>query len=59
MIALATLPVAFRAVSVARAHYDEYMKLVPANAGTVFVHLLTGLLLSAGYLLDKAIRPFI
>jgi len=59
LIALATLPVAVRAVSVARAHYDEYLKLVPANAGTVFVHLLTGLLLSAGYLLDKAIRPFI
>lgn len=59
LIALATLPVAIRAVSVARAHYDEYLKLVPANAGTVFVHLLTGLLLSAAYLLDKAVRPFV
>jgi 1,4-dihydroxy-2-naphthoate octaprenyltransferase len=59
LIALATLPVAIRAVSVARAHYDEYLKLVPANAGTVFAHLLTGLLLSAAYLLDKAIRPFL
>lgn len=59
LIALATLPVAVRAIGVARAHYDEYLKLVPANAATVFLHLLTGLLLSAGYLLDKAIRPFI
>ena len=59
LIALATLPVAIRAIGVARAHYDEYLKLVPANAATVFVHLLTGLLLSAGYLLDKALRPFI
>jgi 1,4-dihydroxy-2-naphthoate octaprenyltransferase len=59
LIALATLPVAIRAVNVARAHYDEYLKLVPANAGTVFVHLLTGLLLSAGYLLDKAVRFFV
>lgn len=59
LIALATLPVAIRAVGVARAHYDEYLKLVPANAATVFMHLLTGLLLSAGYLLDKALRPFI
>lgn len=58
LIALATLPVAIRAVGVARAHYDEYLKLVPANAATVFIHLLTGLLLSAGYLLDKAVRPF-
>ncbi|MGB9299015.1 MAG: 1,4-dihydroxy-2-naphthoate octaprenyltransferase [Anaerolineae bacterium] len=59
LIALATLPVALRAIGVARAHYDEYLKLVPANAATVFIHLLTGLLLSAGYLLDKAVRPFI
>jgi 1,4-dihydroxy-2-naphthoate octaprenyltransferase len=58
LVALATLPVAVRAIGVARAHYDEYLKLVPANAATVFIHLLTGLLLSAGYLLDKAIRPF-
>jgi 1,4-dihydroxy-2-naphthoate octaprenyltransferase len=59
LIALATLPVAIRAIVVARANYDEYLKLVPANAATVFVHLLTGLLLSAAYLLDKAVRPFI
>ncbi len=56
LIALATLPVALRAIGVARAHYDDYLKLVPANAATVFIHLLTGLLLSAGYLLDKAVR---
>jgi 1,4-dihydroxy-2-naphthoate octaprenyltransferase len=59
LIALATLPVALRAMAVARANYDEYLKLVPANAATVFLHLLTGLLLSAAYLLDKAVRPFI
>jgi 1,4-dihydroxy-2-naphthoate octaprenyltransferase len=59
LVALVTIPVAIRAVAVARAHYDEYLKLVPANAATVFIHLLTGLLLSAGYLLDKAIRPFL
>ncbi|HEM61759.1 MAG TPA: 1,4-dihydroxy-2-naphthoate octaprenyltransferase [Chloroflexi bacterium] len=59
LIALATLPVAIRAIGVARAHYDEYLQLVPANAATVFIHLLTGLLLSAGYLLDKAVQPFI
>jgi len=59
LIALITLPMALRAISVARAHYDEYLQLVPANAATVLVHLLTGLLLSAAYLLDKALRPFI
>lgn len=59
LVALATLPVAIRAIGVARAHYDEYLQLVPANAATVFIHLLTGLLLSAGYLLDRAVQPFI
>ncbi len=56
LIALATLPVAMRAITVARAHYDDYLQLVPANAATVFIHLLTGLLLSAAYLLDGAVR---
>ena len=59
LIALATLPVAIRAIGVARAHYDDYLKLVPANAATVLIHLLTGLLLSAAYLLDGAVRAFI
>ena len=59
LIALATLPVAIKAIGVARAHYDEYLKLVPANAAPVFIHLITGLLLSAAYLLDGAVRAFI
>ncbi len=59
LIALITLPVALRAINVARAHYDEYLKLVPANAATVFIHLVTGLLLSAGYLLDRAVHSFL
>jgi len=58
LIALATLPVAMKAITVARAHYDEYLKLVPANAATVFIHLLTGLLLSAAYLLEGAVGAF-
>ncbi len=59
LIALITLPVALRAITVARAHYNDYLKLVPANAATVFIHLLTGLLLSAAYLMDRAFRPFL
>jgi 1,4-dihydroxy-2-naphthoate octaprenyltransferase len=59
LIALITLPVALRAINVARAHYDEYLKLVPANAATVFIHLVTGLLLSAAYLLDRAVHSFL
>jgi hypothetical protein len=39
LVALVTLTVALRAISVARAHYDEYLGLVPANVAIVFIHL--------------------
>ena len=49
LIALVTIPKAFKAVRIAQAHHSESQKLVPANAATVAIHLTTGLLLSAGY----------
>ncbi|RJP80714.1 MAG: prenyltransferase [Candidatus Zixiibacteriota bacterium] len=52
LIALLTLPQAWKAVKVARAHYAEAGKLVPANAATVGIHLMTGLLLTAAYALS-------
>ncbi len=55
LIALLTLPIALTAVRTARAHYDDYLKLAPANAGTVMVHLLTGLLLAVGYVIERLI----
>ncbi|MFQ6016031.1 MAG: 1,4-dihydroxy-2-naphthoate octaprenyltransferase [Anaerolineae bacterium] len=55
LIALATLPIALKAVNTARFYYDEYLKLAPANAATVMIHMLIGVLLSLGYLIDKAI----
>jgi len=53
LLALLTLPIAWTAVRTARVHYDDYLKLAPANAGTIMVHLLVGLLLTMGYLLDR------
>ncbi|HID86608.1 MAG TPA: 1,4-dihydroxy-2-naphthoate octaprenyltransferase [Anaerolineae bacterium] len=55
LLGLLTLPIALKSVRTARVHYDEYLKLAPANAGTVMTHLLTGLLLSVGYLVDKVV----
>jgi 1,4-dihydroxy-2-naphthoate octaprenyltransferase len=55
LIALLTLPIALTAVRTARAHYDDYLKLAPANAGTVMVHLLTGLLLAMGYVIERLV----
>lgn len=55
LIVLLTAPIAWTAVRTARAHYDDYLKLTPANAGTVKTHLLTGLLLVASYMIEKVV----
>ena len=52
LLGLLTVPLAFKAVQVALAHYDDSQQLVPANAGTIQVHLFTGLLMIVGYLLQ-------
>jgi hypothetical protein len=35
--------------------YDDYLKLAPANAATIITHLLTGVLLCLGYLLQRLV----
>ena len=55
LIALITLPKAINSIKVARQHHSDSQKLVPANAGTIAIHLLTGVLMSAGYLIDMFI----
>lgn len=55
LLGLLTLPIAWKGLRVAREFYDDYLKLAPANAATVMVHLLTGLLLSLGYVLERLI----
>jgi len=52
LIALATVPMAAKAIKVAEKHYGEPQKMVPANGITVLLHLFTGLLLILGYVLD-------
>lgn len=49
LVGLLTLPIAWRAVQIARQHYDNPQKLLPANAATIQIHLFTGLLISVGY----------
>jgi 1,4-dihydroxy-2-naphthoate octaprenyltransferase len=51
LIALLMLPKAIGAIKVARVHHSDSQKLVPANASTIAVHLMTGLLLSIGYVI--------
>jgi 1,4-dihydroxy-2-naphthoate octaprenyltransferase len=50
LLALATLPLALKAVLAARRFYDDPRRLAAANALTIVTHLATGALLIVGYL---------
>ena len=52
LVALATVPMAIKAIGVARKHYEEPSKMIPANAITILLHFVTGLLLVSGYVLS-------
>jgi len=41
------------AIRVTICNYDDSRKLAPANAATVGMHALTGLLLGLGFVIDK------
>ena len=52
LLGLLTAPLAYKAVRVALVHYDDSQQLVPANAGTIQIHMLTGLLMFVGYVIE-------
>ena len=56
LVALLTLPLAYRAIRCATHCYDSVEQLLPANAATVQIHLFTGLLLSLGSVLGRALQ---
>lgn len=53
LFSLLTAPIAWKGLRVAMRFYDDYLKLAPANAATIMVHLLTGVLLCLGYLVQR------
>jgi 1,4-dihydroxy-2-naphthoate octaprenyltransferase len=55
LLALPTAFIALQAIRTARRHYDDYLKLAPANAAQVMIHMLAGLLLTLGYVLEGAV----
>jgi len=55
LIILLTLPICFKAINVAHNNFDKIKELLPANAATIGLHLIFGILLSIGYVLDKVI----
>ncbi len=58
LLGLLTAPLAFKAYRIAQAHYDHPQELVPANATTIRIHLLTGLLIALGYVVQGLINLF-
>jgi 1,4-dihydroxy-2-naphthoate octaprenyltransferase len=53
LLGLLTAPIAWKGLRVAMRYYDDYLKLAPANAATIMAHLLTGVLLCIGYLVQR------
>ncbi|HEY71492.1 MAG TPA: 1,4-dihydroxy-2-naphthoate octaprenyltransferase [Anaerolineae bacterium] len=51
LLALLTLPAAWKAFAVLRREHAFPYRLIPANAGTIFTHLTTGMLLFFGYVI--------
>ena len=56
LLGLLTLPIAVKAYRVARIHYDHPRELTPANAATIQMHLLTGLLIALGYVFQGVVE---
>lgn len=52
-LGLLSLPLALKGIRYARVYYERSFDLVPANASTIMVHLITGALLMAGYMLER------
>jgi len=52
-VIMLTLPLCIKAINVARVNYDKIKELLPANASTIGLHLVFGILLSLGFVLDK------
>jgi 1,4-dihydroxy-2-naphthoate octaprenyltransferase len=55
IFALATVPVAIGAARTAARHHDDPVAILPANAMTIVIHLLTGLLQAGGFAVAAAL----
>ncbi len=48
-ISLITLPIAFKTISILRTHYQDPVKMAPANLGMICIHNFTAMLLIFAY----------
>ncbi len=56
LISLLTLPIAYKTISILRAHYQEPMKMAPANMGMICTHNFTAIFLALAYFV-QGFRP--
>jgi 1,4-dihydroxy-2-naphthoate octaprenyltransferase len=52
LISLLTLPIAYKTISILRTHYQEPIKMAPANLGMICTHNFTAILLILAYFVD-------
>jgi 1,4-dihydroxy-2-naphthoate octaprenyltransferase len=52
LISLLTLPIAFKTISVLRSHYQEPIRMAPANLGMICAHNFTAILLALAYFIE-------
>jgi len=52
LLSLLTLPVAYKTISILKTHYQEPVKMAPANLGMICTHNLTAILLILAYLIE-------
>lgn len=53
LVMLVTLPLSFKTLRVSGKNYDKVTELLPANAATIGLHSLSGVLLTIGFVLGK------
>ena len=51
LISMATLPIAYKTISILRTHYHEPLKMAPANLGMICTHNFTAILLILAYVI--------
>lgn len=52
IIAFLTFPIAYKTISILKSHYQEPVRLAPANLGMICVHNFTAILLALTYLIE-------
>lgn len=52
LISLLTLPIAFKTISILKNHYQDPVKMAPANLGMICTHNFTAILLSFAYFIE-------